>query len=266
MGNKISLKTEKEIEILKEGGLILSEILQAIRKKLVPGTTGDELNEKVKEMAKKKGAFCSFNGFNGYPAHFCLSLNDEVVHGIPFGKVIREGDVVGVDMGIKYKGLFTDAAFTHFVPYVSKNEEKKRRKEIRNKKKLIDTTFLALKKTLDFCGAGFRVGDIGHAISSLATSQGFSVVKNLVGHGVGHAVHEDPMIPNFGEKGTGPRLNPGLVIAIEPMINVGEDEVYLNQSDNWTFKTKDSSLSAHFEWTVAITEQGPVIITPLEWI
>lgn len=263
MSEKITLKSEKDLTILREGGQILIEVLQAIKEMLVPGASGTEIDEKVREMVKSKKAFCSFYGFSGYPAHFCLSLNDEVVHGLPFGKIIKEGDVVGVDMGIKYKGLFTDAAFTFLVDSEKLENDSK---DVRLKKSLIQTTLDSLKNTLNVCSPGFRVGDIGYLVEKTAKEKGFSVVKNLVGHGVGFAVHEDPIIPNFGQKGQGFRLSPGMVIAIEPMLNVGNDKVYLDSKTNWAFKTSDGSLSAHFEWTVAITKDGPEILTPLDWL
>ncbi len=266
MSSKITLKSPKEIEILKEGGLILASILEKLRTMLVPGAKGEDLDRKAKEMAKKYHAYCSFYQYEGFPAHICMSKNDEIVHGIPFEKKINEGDIVGIDAGIKYKGLFTDSAFTHFVPYKNEFEAIERQKEIDKKNRLIETTFLALKKTLNECRAGSRIGDIGFIVESLAKSRGYSVVKCLVGHGVGHAVHEDPMVPNYGKRGEGMRLNPGMVIAIEPMLNVGSEEAILDSRDQWTFRTSDGSLSAHFEWTVAITEKEPIILTPLDWV
>jgi len=252
---KISLKSKRDIDQLKEGGKILSVILSDIYKSLKPGLKGKKIEERVMKLAKKNNASCSFYHFENYPAHLCLSINDEIVHGIPSGKVIKEGDIVSVDMGIEYKKLFTDSAFSIVIP----------KSDNPIKEKLVQTTFACLKKSLDFCRKDYHLGDIGHAIQSLAESRGFSVVRKLVGHGVGYGVHEAPLIPNTGEKGKGIKLKPGMVIAIEPMLCVGSEEVKLG-SDKWTFKTKDSNLSAHFEWTVAITDKNPVVITPLDFV
>ena len=260
--SKIVLKSASEIENLKVSGKILSDILRNLVKEIKPGVKGDCLDKKAEELAKKRDSVCSFKGFEGYSANICLSRNNEIVHGIPFGKVIKSGDIVGLDLGIKYKGLFTDSAVTVVVTE-GKNLITP---EINQKKKLAKITFKCLKNTLKFCKPGYRLGDIGNAVQTLAESHGYSVVKKLVGHGVGHSVHEAPLIPNYGRRGEGIRLKPGMVIAIEPMVNIGTDDILIDEEDGWTFYTADGSYSAHFEWTVAITNKEPIVLTPLDWV
>lgn len=261
---KIKLKSDKEIKALREGGMILSDILKNIGMSVGPGVTGEEIDRKAKILAEKRGAVCSFYRFKGFPAHICLSLNNEVVHGIPFGKTISEGDLVSVDLGIKYKNLFTDSSITFTVPCRDKNSENSI--GFRKKQKIARAAFLCLKKSLKYCRVGYRLGDIGFAIQDCAEKKGFSVVKKLVGHGVGYAVHEDPFIPNYGNRGQGERLRPGMVLAIEPMLNEGTDDVILDQKTGWAYRTTDGKFSAHFEWTVAITHKNPIILTPLDWL
>lgn len=263
---KISLKNKLEIEKLIAGGKILAGILEELVKISAPGVTGEMLDKKALELSLRSNARCSFYRFHGFPAHFCLSLNNEVVHGIPFGKVIREGDLVSLDLGIKFKGLFTDSSVTVLIPKRNSSNSKFDKVAIKNKKKLLRNTYEALKKSLPYCRQGYRLGDIGYAIQNYAEKKGYSVVKKLVGHGVGYAVHEDPYVPNYGEKNQGLKLKPGMVIAIEPMVNEGGDDVILDPKTNWTYLTKDDSLSAHFEWTIAITEKDPIVITPLSWV
>lgn len=255
----ITYKTVEEIKTLLEGGKILSNVLSELAKMIQPGVTGDKIDLKAKELASKFNATCSFYNYEGFPAHLCLSINDEIVHGIPYGKVLNEGDLVGLDLGIKYKNLYTDSAVTVIVPGNNTKDEKFR-------KYIKDTTFLCLKRTLKYCTPKYRLGDIGYAVQSLAEKRGFSVVKRLVGHGVGYEVHEDPYVPNVGEKNTGLRLKPGMVIAIEPMICQGTNKIIFDEDDGWTFRTADGKLSAHFEWTVAITEKSPIVLTPLGWV
>jgi len=252
---KIRLKSPEDIKILKEGGKILSEILEVLYNKIDVGVKGEELEKIAIEMGEKKNAECSFCNFEKYPAHICLSINQEIVHGLPHGKVINNGDLVSVDLGIKYKGLYTDSAFTKIA---GKSDELKKR--------LVNTTLSCLRKSLEFSRKDYTLGDLGNAIQELAESEGFSVVKKLVGHGVGYEVHEAPMVPNYGEKGEGAKLLPGMVIAIEPMLTEGSEDVFLDKKDKWTFTTKDGLLSAHFEWTVAITEDKPIVLTPLDFL
>ena len=256
---KIQLKSASDISHLKESGLTLSEILKSLATMLIPGTSGDKINKQAEILAKKHSARCSFFKFEGYPAHVCLSINNEVVHGFPFGKILREGDIVGLDLGIDYKGFFTDAAVTKVIGNNKENDFNK-------KQKLARTAFQCLKRTQKYCRPGYRLGDIGYAVQSLAEKRGFSVVKKLVGHGVGFSVHEEPCIPNYGNRGEGIRLKPGMVLAIEPMLNAGTDEVVLDEEDSWTFRTADGAISAHFEWTVAVTNREPIVLTPLDWM
>ncbi|MFH1183326.1 MAG: type I methionyl aminopeptidase [Candidatus Moraniibacteriota bacterium] len=259
---KIKLKSPSDISRLKESGIILSDILSKLAQMLVTGASGDEINTKAHLLASQFGARCSFYKFEGYPAHVCLSVNNEVVHGFPFGKILREGDIVGLDMGIDFKGYFTDSAITAVIPC----RDALRCVSTKEKQKLAKTAFQCLKRTLKCCRPGYRLGDIGHAVQSLAEKRGFSVVKKLVGHGVGFGVHEAPLIPNYGASGEGIRLKPGMVLAIEPMLNAGTDDVVLDEKDGWTFRTADGAPSAHFEWTVAITNREPIVLTPLDWV
>ena len=265
--NKISLKSAADIERLKKSGRILSKILETLTGMLKPGAKGGILNKRAEELAAERGASCSFKGFEGYPANICLSRNNEIVHGFPFDKVIEEGDIVGLDLGIKYKGFFTDSAVTVVIPYSSVGTGLRSvPTEIKKKQRLANTAFDCLKNSLKFCTPGYRLGDIGHSIQDLAEKRGYSVVKNLVGHGVGYTVHEAPLVPNYGKRGSGIRLQPGMVLAIEPMVNAGTDNVVMDKNDGWTFLTADGSPSAHFEWTVAITNNEPIVLTPLDWV
>lgn len=260
---KIQLKSNVDISYLKESGLILSDILFRLAGMLAPGVKGDKIDTEAKRLADSYNARCSFYKFEGYPAHICLSINNEIVHGFPFGKIIKGGDIVGLDLGIDYKGYFTDSAVTVVVPCRDANFCVS---TLKAKQKLARTAFQCLKRTLGYCRPGYRLGDIGFAVQSLAEKRGFSVVKKLVGHGVGFSVHEEPLIPNYGQKSKGIRLKPGMVLAIEPMLNAGTDEVVLDEKDGWTFRTADGAPSAHFEWTVAVTEREPIILTSLDWI
>ncbi len=262
MGEKIKLKSHKEIELMNEGGLILAEILKTLRRQARAGVKASELDELAGDIAQKAGACCSFKGYQGFPYNICFSLNDEVVHGFPEGKIIKSGDLVSLDLGIKYRGLFTDSSIS-FLVEDEKTDVQKR--EFLLKRKLVKTTLNCLKDSLEFCRSGCHLGDIGHAIQKRAEENGFSVVRDLVGHGVGHAVHEDPFVLNYGRPNRGMKLVSGLVLAIEPMLNAGSFKVVLDRKSGWAYKTKDGSLSAHFEWTVAITEKGPKVLTPLDW-
>jgi methionyl aminopeptidase len=258
--SKINLKSSSDISRLKESGAILSDILSKLAQMLVPGASGDEINKKAHQLSEGYSVRCSFYKFEGYPAYVCLSINNEVVHGFPFEKILQEGDIVGLDLGIDYKGYFTDSAITKVIGDGSANGD------FNKKKKLARTAFQCLRRTLKYCRPGYRLGDIGHAVQSLAEKRGYSVVKKLVGHGVGFGVHEAPLIPNYGSRGEGIRLQPGMVLAIEPMLNAGTDDVVLDEKDGWTFRTADGAPSAHFEWTVAITSQDPILLTPLDWV
>ncbi|MBL8030086.1 MAG: type I methionyl aminopeptidase [Candidatus Doudnabacteria bacterium] len=248
------IKTPQEIEIIAEGGKLIHEILHNTAKLAQPGVSTWELNEYAEKEIEKIGGRPSFKGYgpkkNPFPAGLCTSVNAQVVHGIPSKQVIlKEGDIVGLDIGMEYKGLFTDTAITVGVGEVSKEA-----------KRLMETTQKSLQAGLKQVRAGNKIGDIGHAIQTIAESAGFSVVRDLVGHGVGYDVHEDPAVPCYGKKGTGLILKTGMVLAIEPMLNAGEHFVVF-ENDGWTISTQDESLSAHFEHTIAVTENGVRVLT-----
>ncbi len=247
----IVLKTKTDIEAMAESGLIVARALEAAEEAVRPGMTTARLNEIVEKVILQAGAKPSFKNYRGFPAACCISPNHVVVHGIPSHKtVLHEGDIVSVDVGAFYKGFHGDAARTLAVGKIS--DEAKR---------LIETTrncfFEGAKMAID----GNRIGDIGAAVQKCAEDAGYSVVRELVGHGVGRNLHEAPDVPNFGTAGKGVRLTKGMVIAIEPMINMGVKEVNFSEDDGWTVTTKDGKLSAHYENTVAITEDGPRILT-----
>lgn len=254
----ITVKTPDEIKILKEGGKILASVLRAAAEAAKPGVSASELDALAEKLIRRAGGEPSFKNYraggrSAYPASLCVSLNNEIVHGIPFkDKILKEGDIAGLDLGMKYKGLYTDMAIT--VPVGKANE---------NVLKIIEAAKKSLDKGIREIKEGARVGDIGSAIQRFAESRGFSVVRELVGHGVGYAVHEEPEIPNFGKRGTGPELKEGMVLALEPMINAGSPEIVL-ASDGWTWKTKDGSVSAHFERTVAVAKNGADVLTKME--
>ncbi len=252
---KINLKSKAEIEIMREGGKILANILYLISEKIAPGIYGDELEEISLKEIKKHGAVSSFlnytlyNGGIPFPSSICLSINDEIVHGFPFGKLIKDGDIVGVDAGIRYKGLHTDSAITVGAGKISEKANK-----------LMEVARDALYRGIDEVKPGNRTGDIGFAIQSYVEKHGFSVVRDLVGHGVGRSIHEAPEVPNFGDRGLGLKLGFGMTFAIEPMINEGGFQIKCDD-DEWTIRTFDGKLSAHFEHTVAVTEKGCIILT-----
>jgi len=245
----IKLKSPKEIKIMREGGKILARILKQVGKKTKAGTRASDLNNFAEKEIKNCGTEPAFKNYEGFPASLCVSINSEVVHGVPGEKIIKDGDVVGLDLGIKYKGLYTDAALTVIVGRV--------KPEIRE---FVKTCELALKQGIAAVRNGKRMGDVSAAIQNFVEARGYSVVFQLVGHGCGFAVHEAPAVPNFGKKGQGILLRPGLTFCIEPMINLGEARVE-TQSNGHTFVTADRSLSAHFEHTVAVTEKGCLVLT-----
>jgi len=251
------IKTPEEIAALRVGGRILAQVLQLVAAAVKPQALTSELNELAEAKLKKYGAAPSFLGYKNeqgqaYPASLCTSVNNMVVHGIPRPDlVLREGDIIGLDLGCWYKGMCTDMAVTVPVGQISPAA-----------KKLIKVTRQALDLALKQVRAGAFVGDIGEAVQIFVEQQGFSVVRQLTGHGVGRAVHEDPAIPNFGKRGTGPRLAAGMTVAIEPMVNAGDYEVQ-TLDDGWTVTTLDGSLSAHFEHTVLVTTSGCEILTKI---
>lgn len=252
------IKTKEEIEKLREGGKILAEVLQAVGRMAEPGISTFRLNEIAENLIEKFGAKPSFKNFkpeprsNPYPAGLCTSLNDEVVHCVPSkDKILKEGDILALDLGVWHKNLCTDSAITVAIGAVSKEA-----------RKLIAVTEESLYKGIKEAKVGRTIGDIGFAISSIVEANEFSVIRDLVGHGVGHKVHEDPQIPNYGQKGKGLKLQEGMVLAIEPMTAMGDYRLK-PCTDHFGYRTYDGGFSAHFEHTIAITENGPEILTKM---
>lgn len=245
----IIVKSRDEIAIMREAGKIVGETLQLLMSRLRPGLVEKELDEIVRREFKKRNVIPTFLGYHGYPATVCVSINDEIVHGIPGDREIMDGDIVSIDLGCTYKGFVADSAVSVGVGNVSPEAQK-----------LIDTTKEAMWRGIRAATAGARTGEIGHAIQTYAEGEGFSVVREYVGHGVGRAMHEDPQIPNFGPPEKGPVLKPGMVIAIEPMVNIGDWRTKVDD-DRWTVRTMDGSLSAHFEHTLAITGGEAEVLT-----
>ena len=244
------LKTPEEIQIMREANQIVAEALKMLRARIEPGCSTKQLDSWAENFARERGAIPAFKGYHGFPGSLCVSLNEQVVHGIPSKQVIlREGDIVSIDFGVKYKGLFGDAAVTLGVGAIN-NE----------KSDLLDITRQALYKGVDATVAGNRINDISKAIQGHVETNGLSVVRQFVGHGIGAQLHEAPEIPNFKRNGYSPRIIPGMVLAIEPMVNIGGHEVEVLK-DGWTVITCDKSSSAHFEHSVAVTEDGPVILS-----
>lgn len=254
MQNKKFTKTQEEIDLIAENGKLIRDILYRTAEKAKPGISTLELSDFADAEIRKVGGVPSFLGYgpkdNPFPAALCTSINNEVVHGVPLKEIIlQDGDIIGLDIGMKYKGLFTDTAITVPVGTVSVLAEK-----------LIRTTELALKRAIQTARPGAKTGDIGAVIQQTAEAEGFSTVRDLVGHGVGYDVHEDPMVPGYGKSGTGLELVEGMVLAIEPMFCEKSHRVELCD-DGWTFQTRDGGLSAHFEHTIAITAKGARILT-----
>jgi methionyl aminopeptidase len=245
----VERKNADELSRLREAGRIVRAVLDEVAAAAQPGTRTQELDRLAEARTRERGARPAFKGYLGYPASICISVNDEVVHGIPSRRTLQEGDLVGLDFGVIHRGFFGDAAVT--VP-VGRVPEAARR--------LLEVTREALARGIAAAVAGGRVGDIGAAVQGWVESQGFSVVREFVGHGIGRRLHEPPQVPNFGARGTGPLLEEGLVLAVEPMVNAGRPEVR-TLGDGWTAVTADGSLSAHFEHTIAITAAGPEILT-----
>jgi len=246
----VYLKTKEEIERIRESNLIIAEVLLFIKDFVKAGVSTLEINDEIENFILRKKAKPAFKGLYGFPAASCISINDEVVHGIPSKKrKLKKGDIVGIDVGVELNGYFGDAAYTYKVDSITKELNK-----------LLKVTEESLYLAINECHVGKRIGDIGSAVQNFVESQGFSVVRDMVGHGVGKKPHEDPQIPNYGIKGHGQKLKEGMVFAIEPMVNLGTYEVFF-ASDKWTVKTKDNLPSAHFEHSVAITANGPDILS-----
>lgn len=245
----ITLKSKREIELLKEAGHIVYLTHQYLRPHIKAGIKTKELDRLAEEFIRSKGATPSFKGYEGFPSTLCISINDEVVHGFPSDRVLQDGDIISIDIGACYKGYHGDSAWTYTVGKVTDDA-----------KYLLEHTEKALYEGIKQAKVGNRIGDISYAVEKYATEHNLGVVKELVGHGVGTSVHESPDVPNYGTKGTGPKIRDGMVIAIEPMLTLGSPDIYIEDND-WTVKTEDSSLSAHFEHTIAITNEGVIILT-----
>lgn len=256
-GERIAIKSRREIEQMREIGRFTAEILLELRERAKPGVTTGELDEIATRALEKRGLNSPFLGYapggvRPYPAVLCASVNDEIVHGIPGGRELREGDIISLDFGVEHRGWHGDSAATIAVGEIAPEA-----------RRLIETTRDALARGIEQMIPGRRLSDIGHAVQCRAEEEGYAVVRQFVGHGIGREMHEPPQVPNYGRPGRGPRLRAGMVLAIEPMVNMGSEKVRVLK-DEWTAVTADGSLSAHFEHTVLITEHGPEVLTRIE--
>jgi methionyl aminopeptidase len=246
----IILKTSEHIERMAAAGAVQARCLKMLRAKVRPGVTTEELDLAAERFISSQGAVPSFLGYRGFPGSICASPNSMVVHGIPGPYELRRGDIISLDVGVTKDGWVADAAITLAVGEISAVA-----------RRLLESTEAALHAAVEQARPGNHLGDISHAIQRRVEDDGLSIIRSLVGHGVGRDMHEDPQVPNYGEPGRGPELEPGMVLAIEPMVNAGGPEVRVGE-DNWAVYSTDGSLAAHFEFTVAITENGPRILTP----
>jgi methionyl aminopeptidase len=253
---RTTLKSPAEIAVMDDANRIIRAILADLRAFIRPGISTLDVDRFAEERIREAGGIPAFKGYRhpsggaDFPGTVCASINDEVVHGIPRAHaILREGDILSVDLGILYQGYYGDAAETYAVGSITEQA-----------RRLLDVTRDALLRAVEQARPGNRISDIGHAVQSHVESHGFSVVREFVGHGIGSSLHEEPQIPNFGQPGRGVRLAPGMVLAIEPMVNAGGAEVVLSADDGWTARTRDGSLSAHFELSVAVTEAGPMVL------
>ncbi len=244
----VILKTDGEIELMHEANAIVHAVLAGINERITPGVSTRELDEWAESYIRGQGAVPAFLNYRGFPATLCTSINDVIVHGIPDGRRLEAGDIVGVDCGVRYKGYYGDSARTFAVGDVKPEAEH-----------LMRITREALELAIERVRPGARLSDIGHAVQEHVEAEGFSVVRNFVGHGIGTSLHEDPQVPNYGVAGKGLKLKAGMVLAIEPMVNAGSLGVKFD-ADGWTARTEDGSLSAHFEYSVAVTKNGPRVL------
>ncbi|MGZ0085808.1 type I methionyl aminopeptidase [Caldibacillus thermoamylovorans] len=247
----IHVKTEREIQLMREAGKILAACHQEIAKRIRPGVTTMEIDRFVETFLAKYGAKPEQKGYRGYPYATCASINDEICHGFPRNEPLKEGDIVTIDFVVNWRGALADSAWTYAVGEVDKDV-----------KKLLDVTEQSLYKGIEQAVLGNRIGDIGHAIQTYVEAHGFSIVRDFTGHGIGPTIHEEPYVPHFGEKGKGMRLKEGMVITIEPMVNMGAWQSKMD-ANGWTARTIDGSYSAQYEHTIAITKNGPLILTTL---
>lgn len=245
----VPLKSKVDLEMLRKSGKILARIIQKLRESIKADISTEEIDQLAEELTRREGAIPAFKGYRGFPANICTSVNEEIVHGIPGGRRLKEGDIISLDLGVNYKGYFTDVAITVAVGQVNSQV-----------KKLIEVTKNALREAMKQAYINKHLFDISYAIQSYVEKHGFSVVREFVGHGIGLSLHEEPEIPNFGRPHQGPRLKSGMVFAIEPMVNMGGWESKI-LDNGWTAVTKDGLASAHFEHTVAILDGGPEILT-----
>jgi methionyl aminopeptidase len=246
----IALKSERELQLMRQAGRVVAQILDEMVLMAEPGISTGELDQQGESRCKELNVVPAFKGYHGFPASVCISINDEVVHGIPSpNRILQKGDIVGLDFGVIHEGWYGDSARTVAVGSVSKEAQQ-----------LIDVTRRSLELGIEQCREGNHLFDIGHAIQKYVEEFGYGVVREFVGHGIGRALHEEPQVPNYGPKGKGLLLKSGMVLAIEPMVNAGKPEVRV-LNDGWTAVTRDRSLSAHFEHTVAIRPSGPEILT-----
>ena len=247
----IHLKTQEEIEIMRKAGRIVAEALQMVKETIKPGMTTGELDRLIEDFIRSKDAIPAFKDYQGFPASACISINEEVVHGIPGKREIKDGDIVSVDVGSIYEDFYGDSARTYAIGEISSE-----------KAKLMEITEKSLMAGIDKARNGNKLGQVSAAVQKIAENEGYGVVRQLVGHGIGRKMHEEPQVPNYGSPDEGPVLKSGMVIAIEPMINMGTYEVK-TMPDGWTFVTADGMPSAHFEHTIAITDNGPDILTKI---
>jgi methionyl aminopeptidase len=246
-------KSQSEIQKMRRAGMIVAETLRELRAMVAPGISTRELDAYAENRIRSAGAYPTFKGYRGFPASICASINEEVVHGIPSNRRLREGDILKIDCGATLDGYVGDAAISVPVGAVAP--------EVEN---LMNATRESLFKAIEKMIPGNRLHDVSFAVQEHVEERGYSVVREFCGHGVGAKMHEDPQVPNYGRPGTGPKLKPGLVLAIEPMVNLGSHEIEVDKKDNWTVRTRDGKYSSHFEHTVAVTDDGPVVLTALE--
>jgi methionyl aminopeptidase len=246
----IIFKSPEEIEKMRRAGRIVALTIDRLIEAVRPGISTSDLDRSAERIIQGEGALPSFKGYRGFPATICTSLNEQVVHGIPGWRTLEAGDILSLDVGAIWEGYHADSAVTVFVDGSPSDVATR----------LVDVTASSLEAGISQLHAGGRLGDVGHAVQQVAEDAGFSVVREYAGHGVGRALHEDPQVPNYGELGRGPQIKPGLVVAIEPMVNVGDWRTRV-LADRWTVVTADGSLSAHFEHTIAVTDEGPEVLT-----